>query len=265
MATEAAPTEAPWGFKLARLKVVDADVDFADESLPIPFKRSISALNGNIGIFDIASRSPTRIKLEGQVGEYGQLNVSGAVRALDPTQNTDITAQFVNVEMPGASPYVIRFAGHKVASGKLDLNLHYVLRDGILDGDHKIVLRDFALGEKVPSPDALDLPYGLAISLLKDSSGNIDIDLPVEGDVNDPTFRIGGVIMKALDQSDHVGRNGAVPFARALGRLRRFGGLRPDLLHGRPRRSGAAGAGESREDRRCAGDAAESRSDASTA
>ena len=199
---------------------MDADVDFADESLPIPFKRSISALNGNIGIFDIASRSPTRIKLEGQVGEYGQLNVSGAVRALDPTQNTDITAQFVNVEMPGASPYVIRFAGHKVASGKLDLKLHYVLRDGILDGDHKIVLRDFALGEKVPSPDALDLPYGLAISLLKDSSGNIDIDLPVEGDVNDPTFRIGGVIMKAL--TNLITSVVTAPF-RLLGRLVGFG------------------------------------------
>jgi hypothetical protein len=156
-ATEASPTEPPWGFKLARLEVVDADVDFADESLPIPFKRSISALNGNIGIFDIASRSPTKIALEGQVGEFGQLKVSGRC-ARSTRHRIPTSRQFVNVEMPGASPYVIRFAGHKVASGKLDLKLHYVLRDGILDGDHKIVLRDFELGEKVPYPDALDLP-----------------------------------------------------------------------------------------------------------
>lgn len=211
-----ATAEAPWGFKLARLKVVNADVDFSDESLPIPFRRSISALSGTIGTFDIASKSPTQIALEGQVGEFGQLKVSGALRALDPTQNTDITAQFVNVEMPGASPYVIRFAGHKVASGKLDLKLHYVLRDGMLQGDHKILVRDFELGEKVPYPDALDLPYGLAISLLKDSSGNIDIDLPVEGDVNDPTFRIGGVIMKAL--ANLITSIATAPF-RLLGRL----------------------------------------------
>lgn len=217
---EPAAPDAPWGFKLARLKVVDADVDFADESLPIPFRRSISSLSGTIGTFDIASRSPTNIALEGQVGEFGQLKVSGALRALEPTQNTDIRAQFVNVEMPGASPYVIRFAGHKVASGKLDLNLHYVLRDGILEGNHKIVLRDFELGEKVPYPDALDLPYGLAISLLKDSSGNIDVDLPVEGDVNDPTFRIGGVIMKAL--ANLITSIVTAPF-RILGRLVGFG------------------------------------------
>ncbi len=212
----ASAAEPPWRFKLARLKVVNADVDFADESLPIPFKRSISALNGTIGTFDIASKSPTQVALEGQVGEFGQLKVSGALRALDPTQNTDITAQFTNVEMPGASPYVIRFAGHKVASGKLDLKLHYVLHDGMLDGNHKIVLRDFELGEKVDYPDALDLPYGLAISLLKDSSGNIDIDLPVEGDVNDPSFRIGGVIMKAL--ANLITSIATAPF-RLLGRL----------------------------------------------
>jgi hypothetical protein len=78
------------------------------------------------------------------------------------------------------------------------------------------VLRDFALGEKVPYPDALDLPYDLAISLLKDSSGNIDIDLPVEGDVNDPTFRIGGVIMKAL--ANLITSIVTSPF-RLLGRL----------------------------------------------
>jgi hypothetical protein len=123
--------------------------------------------------------------------------------------------------MPGASPYAIRFAGHKVASGKLDLDLHYVLRKGMLEGQHKIILRDFELGEKVDYPDALDLPFGLAISLLKDSSGNIDIDLPVEGDVNDPTFRIGGVIMKAL--ANLITKIATAPFS-LLGRLVGFGG-----------------------------------------
>ena len=197
-AAAAAPTEAPWAIKLGRLKIRHSNADFTDASLPVPFSRSITALSGGIDTFDTASRAPTRLNLEGQVGEFGQLEVSGTLRVFDPLVDTDVIARFKNIELPAASPYAIRFAGHKVASGKLDLDLHYVLRQGILDGKHKIVLRDFALGEKVDYPDALDLPYGLAISLLKDASGNIDIDLPVEGDVNDPTFRIGGVIMKAL-------------------------------------------------------------------
>ena len=197
-AAAAAPPEAPWTIKLGRLKIRHSDADFSDESLPVPFSRSITALTGGINTLDTASRAATQLNLEGQVGEFGQLDVSGTLRVFDPLADTDITARFKNIELPAASPYAIRFAGHKVASGKLDLDLHYLLRKGILDGKHKIVLRDFALGEKVDYPDALDLPYDLAISLLKDGSGNIDIDLPVEGDVNDPTFRIGGVIMKAL-------------------------------------------------------------------
>ncbi len=198
VSTEPAPDEKPWAVKLARLHVANADADFTDESLPIPFHRAISSIDGGIDLFDTASQAPTKLKLEGGVGKYGEMRLSGHVRALDPLLDTDITASFKNVEMPGASAYAIRFAGHKIASGKLDLDLHYVIRKGILDGSHKIVLRDFELGEKVPYPDALNLPYGLAISLLKDSSGNIDVDLPIEGDVEDPSFRIGGVIMKAL-------------------------------------------------------------------
>jgi hypothetical protein len=212
--------ETPWAVKLARLKVTNADADFTDESLPVPFHRAISSINGGIDALDSVSRSPSQVSLTGQVGEYGSLRVSGHLRALDPLSDTDIVASFKNVEMPGASPYAIRFAGHKVASGKLDLDLHYKLNKGILDGQHKIVLRDFALGEKVDYPDALDLPYGLAISLLKDSSGNIDIDLPIEGDVNDPTFRIGGVIMKAL--ANLITKIVTAPF-NLLGRLVGFG------------------------------------------
>ncbi len=208
--------EKPWAIKLARLNVTNGDADFTDESLPIPFHRAISALNGGIDLFDTVSQALTRLKLEGQVGKYGALRVSGHLRALDPLLDTDVTASFKNVEMPGASPYSIRFAGHRIARGKLDLDLHYVIRKGMLDGSHKIVLRDFELGEKVDYPDALDLPYGLAISLLKDSSGNIDVDLPIEGDIGDPNFRIGGVILKAL--GNLITKIVTSPF-RLLGRL----------------------------------------------
>ena len=210
------PQSAPWDVKLARLRVQNADLDFSDESLPIPFSRSISAVTGGIDAFDTTSRAPTQLNLKGEVGQYGGMTMSGTLRVLDPLQNTDIKASFENLDMPAASAYAIRFAGHKVASGRLDLDLHYVLRNGHLEGDHDIVLHDFALGEKVDYPEAMDLPYGLAISLLKDSNGNINVDLPVEGDVKDPKFRIGGVIMHAL--ANLITQIVTSPF-RLLGRL----------------------------------------------
>ena len=212
----ATPDETPWSVKLGRLKVTNADVDFSDDSLPIPFSRSISNLSGGIDSFDTTSKTPTRLNLAGQVGQYGELKLSGTLRALEPLKQTNITASFKNLEMPGASAYAIRFAGRRVASGRLDMDLHYTLRDGMLDGQHKIIVRDFQLGEKVPYPEALNLPFDLAISLLKDSSGNINVDLPIEGDVNDPTFRIGGVIMRAL--ANLITQVVTAPF-RLLGRL----------------------------------------------
>jgi hypothetical protein len=215
-AQSASAAEPPWSIKLGRLKVTNADVDFADDSLPIPFSRSISKLSGGIDSFDTASKAPTQLNLTGQVGQYGQLKLSGTLRALEPLQQTRINASFKNLDMPGASAYAIRFAGRKVASGRLDLDMHYTLRNGILDGKHKIVVRDFQLGEKVPYPEALNLPFDLAISLLKDSSGNINVDLPVEGDVNDPSFRIGGAIMRAL--ANLITQAVTAPF-RLLGRL----------------------------------------------
>jgi hypothetical protein len=92
----------------------------------------------------------------------------------------------------------VQFAGREIASGKLDLDLLYRIEAGQLKGANDIVMSDLVLGDKVDHPDAASLPLGLAVALLKDSNGVIDIDLPVEGDVNSPEFRIGGVIWKAF-------------------------------------------------------------------
>lgn len=191
-------TSKPWSMKLGRVQLVNGSTDYRDENLPLPFAVAIHTLNGEMGAFDTKSRAPTKLKLQGQVGEFGEARINGTLQPLDVTRNSTIEAFFKNISMPDVSPYSIRFAGHKIASGKLDLKMTYKFADGRLNGQHDIVLRDFELGEKVDYPEAMDLPYGLAISLLKGPDGNIDVELPIEGDVNDPSFRIGGVIVKAL-------------------------------------------------------------------
>jgi hypothetical protein len=100
--------------------------------------------------------------------------------------------------MPKFSAYTIPFAGREIASGKLDLNLGYQVRESQLTGENKVVLRDFELGEKVEHPGAMSLPLGLAVALLKNAEGKIDIDLPVRGNVDDPEFKYGRVVFKAL-------------------------------------------------------------------
>jgi hypothetical protein len=132
------------------------------------------------------------------VDDYGLARISGGLNLLDPVRATDVKMEFRNLLMSSLSPYSVQFAGREIAEGKLDLDLLYRINDGRMQGQNAIVMRDLVLGDKVESPGAASLPLGLAVALLKDANGVIDIELPVEGDLNDPKFRIGGVIWKAF-------------------------------------------------------------------
>jgi hypothetical protein len=178
--------------------VSDAAADFADRSLPLPFDAKIAALNGEISTIATTSSEPSTVKMEGSVDEFGRVQVSGTVTPLDPAANTDIRVAFENVDMPKFSAYSIPFAGQEISSGRLDLDLGYAISEGALVGENRVVLRDFELGDKVEHPGAMSLPLGLAVALLKDPDGRIDLDVPVRGDVNDPEFKYGAVVAKAL-------------------------------------------------------------------
>jgi hypothetical protein len=132
------------------------------------------------------------------VDEYGLARIDGAMNLLDPLVSTDVTMEFRNLLMSNLSPYTVQFAGREIDEGKLDLDLGYRISNGQLQGQNAIVISDLVLGKEVDHPDAVSLPLGLAVALLTDANGVIDIDLPVEGDVNDPEFRIGGVVWQAF-------------------------------------------------------------------
>ncbi len=180
------------------INVDNGSLDFSDFSLPLPFATHIEPLNGTISTIATNSTEPANIRLEGQVDEYGLARIEGGMDMFDPIRYTDVSVDFRNLEMSSLSPYTVQFAGREIDEGKLDLGLVYSIEDGQLHGANEIVMSDLVLGEKVDHPDAASLPLGLAVSLLKDANGVIDIDLPVEGDVNDPEFKIGGVIWQAF-------------------------------------------------------------------
>jgi hypothetical protein len=183
---------------IGRVVFSDAAADFADRSLPLPFSAKIASLNGEVSTIATTSSEPSTVKMEGKVDEFGQVRIGGTVAPLDPMGNTDVRVAFENVDMPKFSAYSIPFAGQEIASGRLDLDLGYTISDGALVGENNIVLRDFELGDKVDHPGAMSLPLGLAVALLKDTNGRIDLDVPVRGDINDPEFKYGAVVRKAL-------------------------------------------------------------------
>jgi hypothetical protein len=145
---------------------------------------------------DRASRAS--LKLEGQVDEYGLARAEGSLAPFHPTSFMDLAVLFRNVDMPPLSPYTATFAGRRIASGKLSLDLKYKINEGKLAGDNRVLLEKFTLGEKVQSEGALDLPLDLAVAVLTDADGRIDLAVPVSGDVNDPQFDYGAVVWQAI-------------------------------------------------------------------
>jgi len=217
--------------QIGETDIRDGSANFADFSLPLPFATSIDKLDGDLSTISTVSSAPTRVKVRGQVDEYGTANIDGELKVFDPLNFMDITLAFANLNMPKLSPYTVEFVGQKIEAGKLDVDLGYKFVDGLMEGSNSVVINEFTLGEKVPNEDAMSLPLGLAVALLKDKDGVIDIDLAVSGDVNDPEFSVAGIVLKAL--GNLITKVATSPF-RALGGLVGGDDIDLDLLQFEP-------------------------------
>ncbi len=188
----------PFVIKIGETSIADGRLDFADLALPLPFRTDVRELNGKISAFASNSRADSNIALDGSVGEFGRADVSGAINVIDPLSRADVRLVFRNVNFPDLSPYTVDFAGRKIDSGKLNLDLAYSFDEGQMVGENAITIEKIKLGDKVASPNAADLPLGLAVALLSDLNGVMDLKVNIKGDVGDPSFSARGVFVKAL-------------------------------------------------------------------
>ncbi|MBE3024485.1 DUF748 domain-containing protein [Janthinobacterium sp. GW458P] len=215
-APAASAPDAAFPVRVRRVRLQNAKLDFADLSLRPQFAAKIYELNGVVTGLSTKRDARSQIELDGRIDEFGLARVRGQLNPFAPTDNTDLNVVFKNVDMVSASPYTMKFAGYKVAEGKISLDLQYKVRNRQLDGTNQVVLDKLTLGERIDSPDALKLPLELALAILKDSDGRIDLGLPVSGDMNDPQFSYGALIWKAV--GNVLTKIVTAPF-RALGNL----------------------------------------------
>ena len=185
-------------YRVDRILLSKGEVEFADLSLFTPFGTRIQQLNGVVAGFTSDEHARAQVKLDGSVDRYGTANVDGEFDASDPKTFTNIGVVFRNLEMSKLTPYSGTFAGRKIDSGKLSVDLKYKIDNRQLEGDNQFVVERLTLGEKVKSPEAVDLPLDLAIALLEDANGVIDLGLPVSGNLDSPKFSYGALIWKAL-------------------------------------------------------------------
>ena len=229
LATTAPTAPAGPGYRVdvGRVRVEDSELEFADHSLVLPFGTRIHALAGSIAGISTQPGTAGELELEGQVDEFGQARAAGRLELFDPTAFMDLKVQFANVAMPRLSPYAATFAGRKIDTGKLSLDLQYKIAQRQLQGENQIVIERLTLGDPVESASAISMPLNLAIALLEDADGRIDLGLPVSGSLDDPQFSYGQIVWKAI--VNVLTKIVTSPF-RALGALLGGGGEALDTV-----------------------------------
>ncbi len=198
VATAEGPPPQETQLRIDAVEIEDGSLNFADFWIQPNYAVSIQQLNGSVVGLSSEETSRATLDLEGKVDRYAPATIDGEMNLLSATLFTNIRLRFAGVDMTSVTPYSGRFAGYKIEKGKLSVDVTYHVENRALDAKQKFVIDQLQLGEKVDSPDAVSLPLKLAVALLKDRNGVIDIDLPMTGSLDDPKFRLGPLIWKAF-------------------------------------------------------------------
>ena len=193
-----ASDKSPLALRIGGIRINDGSANFADFSLTPNFATALGQLNGSIGTIDNQRPLVASVAIEGRVDRYAPVTIQGGLTPFDPLNSLDIATRFRNVELTTLTPYSGKFAGYRIRKGRLNLDLRYRIEQGQLNAENKLLLEGLQLGEKVDSPDAVDLPVRLAVALLKDTKGNIDLSLPVSGNLEDPQFSVMPIVWQTL-------------------------------------------------------------------
>ncbi|HKX93874.1 MAG TPA: DUF748 domain-containing protein, partial [Methylibium sp.] len=182
----------------AGIQLAGGTVDFTDNFIRPNYSAKLTDIDGEISALAWDDPQPATVKVSGRVDGSAPLEIGGTMHPLGARLATDITASARGVDITRLTAYSARYAGYGIEKGTLSVKVRYKIVDGKLEAENNVFLDQLTFGERVDSPDALKLPVLLAVSLLKDRNGVIDINLPISGSLDDPKFSVGAIIVKVI-------------------------------------------------------------------
>jgi hypothetical protein len=198
-ATAAAPAKAKGPaaqVRIGKVTLAGGNINFTDRFIKPNYSANLTDLSGRIGT--LAAGTLAELAVKGKVDRTAPLDISGKIDPLGKPIALDVQARAKGIEMSSFTPYSGRYVGYAIEKGKLSVDVQYKVEKGELQAQNKIFIDQLTFGEKVESPNALGIPIGLVVALLKNSRGEIDLNLPVQGSLNDPQFSIGGIVGKMI-------------------------------------------------------------------
>lgn len=171
---------------------------FADNSLTPNFASGIELLEGNITHLSSTPGTKASVDIKGKIDKYAPVTLKGDINPLLDMPYLDLDLVFKSVELTSVNPYSGTYAGYYIDKGQLSLSLNYQLDKNKLKGSNHLVIDQLKLGKPSDSDLATSLPITLAIALLQDRNGVIDLGMEVSGDLDSPSFSVGSIIMTAI-------------------------------------------------------------------
>lgn len=198
VAKESAPAKPPLPIKIAKITLQNGTLNFSDFFVKPNYTVNITRLGGRVTGLSSAENTVADLDLRGSYAKSAPVQIQAKLNPLAAKTYLDLKAEVTGVDLTGFSPYSGKYAGYNIEKGKLSLSVAYKLENNQLTANNKLFIDQFTFGDPVDSPDATKLPVNLAISLLKNNRGEIDLNLPISGSLDDPQFSIGGLIIKVI-------------------------------------------------------------------
>jgi hypothetical protein len=183
---------------LGKITLSGGHVDYSDFFIKPNYRANLTNISGKVGAFGTSSTAPADVLVEGQINGSAPINISGSINPLAPLAAVDITAKADGIELTDLTAYSVKYTGYPITKGTLTIDVHYQLANQELTATNHIFLDQLTFGDRVESSTAKNLPIRLAVAILKDSKGQINLDIPVSGSLNDPQFSLGGIIFHAF-------------------------------------------------------------------
>lgn len=176
--------------RIDEILMSDGRLDVADRSLDPAVELGLTGMSLTLRNVDSEGTTPITLSFEASTDTRARLDVAGELQPFDAPRSADLRLTLRNLGLVNFSPYSSRYAGHPIERGSANLELAYVLRDVLLKGDNRILLDALDLGPRTDSPDAPKVPVKLGLELLKDKNGQVALDVPIEGEIDDPDFSL---------------------------------------------------------------------------
>jgi hypothetical protein len=181
---------------IGKINLQGGNVNFSDFFIKPNYTANLTGFQGTIS--ELKPETPGDIEIHAKLDNAAPVDIVGKINPLAKDLSLDIKVDATDIDLSPISPYSGRYIGYGIERGKLTFNVQYKIENRKLSAENKIILNQLTFGERVESPDATKLPVLLAVALLKDRNGVIDINLPIGGSLDDPQFSVGGIVWQLI-------------------------------------------------------------------